>query len=70
MMSGDGSLVYWSCETSHYFFHHHNADCLSEDEVIEVSVSDGRFGHMYLYNRHSFSHNSGVYYSSDNGIYG
>ena len=41
MMSGDGSLGYYSCDTSHYLSHHRNDDGNSDDEIIEVSAGNG-----------------------------
>ena len=68
-MSGDGSIEYWSQETSHYSSHHCNSDGISDDICIEVSADDGIRGHRSPDIRHSSSSNCGVYYDSDDGIF-
>ena len=69
-MSGDGSLGYWSCETSHSSFQLSNSNGIFDDESLEVSAGDGRCGHRSLATSHSSSHNSRIYHSSDYGIGG
>ena len=71
MISGDGSLVYWSRETSHSSSHHCNDDSISDDESIEVSAVDGRHGHRYhLETIKSSPINRGVYHSIGDGRVG
>ena len=69
-VSGDGSLGYWSCETSHSSFQLSNSNGIFDDESLEVSAGDGRCGHRSLATSHSSSHNSGIYHSSNYGIGG
>ena len=69
-MSGDGILGYWSRDTIHSSYCHHNNDSISGDESIEVSVVDGIHIHRYLEARKYSSCNHIIYHSSDNGIDG
>ena len=66
-MSGDGSLGYWSRETSHSSFRHCNDGGISEDESIEMSAGYGICGYMSLDTRKSSSCNRGIYHSSNDG---
>ena len=66
-MSYDESLWYQSLDTSHYSYHCHSNNEISDEESIEVSLGDGIHGHWYLENSHSLSRNHGFYHSSDYG---
>ena len=56
-MRGYGSLVYWSCESSHFSSYHIKENGISEDKNIEVPMSDGRCGHRYFDTIHYSSRN-------------
>ena len=57
-MSGDGSIGYWSHDTSHYSYHRFNDGCgISEDEGLEVSLGNERRGRRSLETSHSSTSN-------------
>ena len=66
-ISGDGSLVYLSRDTSHYYSHHCNGNGIYDDESLEVYAGYGSRGNRSLETSHSSFHNCGVYHSSDDG---
>ena len=69
-MNGDGSLGYWSIETSHYSYNHFNNDVISDNDSIEVSTGDVIRGHIFIDTRSSSYHKHVFYHSSDNVIGG
>ena len=66
-MSGDGSLGYWSHNTSQSSSHRRNDDDISEEKNLEVSLGDERHGHRSLDIIHCSSCNCGGYHSIDVG---
>ena len=66
-MRGDGGLGYQYQDTIHYFPHHRNGDGISDDEILEVSDSEGKRGYRSLETIHSYSSYCGFYNSGDNG---
>ena len=64
-MSGDGSLGYWSQDTSHSPYHHCNNNDISNDESLGVSVGDIKRGFRSQETSHYSSRNCVVYRHGD-----
>ena len=59
-MGGNGSPGYWSCKTSHSFYHCcNNENKNSEEECLAVSFGDEICGHRSLDTSHSSACNHG-----------